>query len=143
MFSKKSFLSILLSLTLISQLAACGTVFYPERRGQVDGKIDPLVAGLNAIGLLFYLVPGVIAFAVDFVTGAIYLPDGRQVQLDPQHLQKALNSDGSVDRRALQAIIQQDTGYSLPLDHPFLTEQPIAQQQLASLMREKTVGYAN
>jgi hypothetical protein len=29
---------------------------------------------LNAIGLLFFFIPGIIAFAVDFSTGAIYLP---------------------------------------------------------------------
>ena len=30
--------------------------------------------GLNSIGLLFFFVPGVIAFAVDFINGTIYLP---------------------------------------------------------------------
>ena len=32
-----------LAATLLSQLAACGTLFYPDRRGQIDGKIDPAV----------------------------------------------------------------------------------------------------
>lgn len=53
---------------------SCGTVFYPERRGQPSGKIDPAVAILNGIGLLLFIIPGLIAFAVDFSTGAIYLP---------------------------------------------------------------------
>ena len=32
---------------------------------------------LDGIGLLLFIIPGVIAFAVDFSTGAIYLPGGR------------------------------------------------------------------
>ena len=78
-----------LCLTLITQLAACGTIFYPDRRGQVSGRIDPAVAIMNAIGLLFFIIPGLLAFAVDFTTGAIYLPGGTHAQIDPQHLRKA------------------------------------------------------
>ena len=29
-----------LAVTLLSQLTACGSIFYPDRRGQIDGKID-------------------------------------------------------------------------------------------------------
>jgi hypothetical protein len=57
-----------------ASLSACGTIMYPERKGQIDGKIDPTVAILNGVGLLLFLVPGVIAFAVDFSNGTIYLP---------------------------------------------------------------------
>ena len=28
--------------TLLTQLSACGTIFYPDRRGQIEGKIDPV-----------------------------------------------------------------------------------------------------
>ena len=59
---------------LVLQLAWCGTLFYPERRGQEQGRIDPAVAILDGLGLLLFIIPGVIAFAVDFSTGAIYLP---------------------------------------------------------------------
>lgn len=55
-------------------LVGCGTILYPERRGQDAGPLDWKIVGLDAIGLLFFFVPGVIAFAVDFGTGAIYLP---------------------------------------------------------------------
>lgn len=73
-------LAIALAGILGSQLAACGTVFYPERKGQINGRIDPVVAIANAVGLLFFVVPGVIAFAVDFSTGAIYLPGGGRAE---------------------------------------------------------------
>ena len=67
---------------LVTQLTACGTIFYPERRGQISGQIDPGVAILNGIGLLFYIIPGLIAFGVDFATGAIYLPNGNPTRND-------------------------------------------------------------
>jgi hypothetical protein len=55
----------------------CGTIIYPERRGQTAGRIDVGIALLDGLGLLVFLIPGVIAFAVDFSTGAIYLPSGK------------------------------------------------------------------
>lgn len=55
-------------------LASCGTILYPERHGQPAGRLDVGVVALDGIGLLLFLVPGVIAFAIDFATGAIYLP---------------------------------------------------------------------
>lgn len=87
---------VLASMTV--QIAGCGTLLYPERKGQKTGRIDPGVAILDAVGLFFFIIPGVVAFGVDFVTGAIYLPggdgkngDGRQektlvIQVDPTAL---------------------------------------------------------
>ncbi|MBF7730952.1 polyribonucleotide nucleotidyltransferase [Pseudomonas sp. N040] len=120
-------------LALVSQLAACGTIFYPERRGQISGKIDPAIAVMDAIGLLFYIIPGLLAFAVDFITGAIYLPGGKHAQVDPALLQKAINPDGSIDNLRLKTIIEEQTGHSLPLDNPSLLQQRGNLQQLASL----------
>jgi hypothetical protein len=57
-----------------SGLPGCGTIFYPERRGQPAGRFDWKVIALDAVGLFFFFIPGVIAFAVDFSTGTIYLP---------------------------------------------------------------------
>lgn len=85
-------LALLLAGTLTTQLAACGTVFYPERKGQISGRIDPVVAIANGVGLLFFIVPGVIAFAVDFTTGAIYLPGGRRAELQPNVTPDSLNN---------------------------------------------------
>jgi hypothetical protein len=73
--------AVALLLALTTQLA-CGTILYPERRGQRGGRIDPAVAVMDGIGLLLFLIPGVIAFAVDFGTGAIYLPGGRRGEVE-------------------------------------------------------------
>jgi hypothetical protein len=86
----------------VCSVAGCGTILYPERRGQRVGTLDPGVVVLDALGLLLFFIPGVIAFAVDFSTGAIYLPEGdepslstnnrhRQFQtlsVDPNHLSR-------------------------------------------------------
>ena len=74
--SRSRFMS--LSLLGMVQLATvgCGTILYPERKNQSAGRLDWGVVALDAVGLLFFLVPGVIAFAVDFNNGTIYLPPG-------------------------------------------------------------------
>jgi hypothetical protein len=68
-------------LALFTQLG-CGTILYPERRGQRSGRIDPAVAVMDGIGCLLFLIPGLVAFAVDFGTGAIYLPGGRRGEVE-------------------------------------------------------------
>ncbi|PRB80044.1 polyribonucleotide nucleotidyltransferase [Pseudomonas sp. MYb185] len=123
----KALASVLLSTTLITQLSACGTIFYPERRGQISGEIDPGVAILNGIGLLFYIIPGLIAFAVDFATGAIYFPDERYT-LAPERLNQALDADGQVDPLKLKAILDQDLGLQLPLEQAYQLSHPPTEQ---------------
>ena len=43
-------------------------------RGQTGGQIDKEAAILDGIGLLLFIIPGLIAYAVYFSTGAIYPP---------------------------------------------------------------------
>ena len=119
--------------TLLTQVTACGSIFYPDRRGQIDGKIDPAIAVLDAVGLLFYIIPGLIAFAVDFATGAIYFEPGKTAQVAPEKLQEAIGADGKVDNTKLQTIIEHETGRNLPLDDPRLIQFKGSVQQLASL----------
>jgi len=64
----------LMAAVLLVQSVSCGTLLYPERIGQTRGRLDPAVVALNAVGLLMFVVPGAIAFAVDFYNGTIYLP---------------------------------------------------------------------
>ena len=92
-----------LAVTLLSQLTACGSIFYPDRRGQIDGKIDPTIAVLDALGLLFYVIPGLIAFGVDFATGAIYFEPGKTAQVAPEKLHEAIGADGTVDTPSCKA----------------------------------------
>jgi len=113
----------LLVATLLTQLSACGTLFFP---------IDPVVAGLNAIGILFYVIPGLIAFGIDFASGAIYLPGGLTSQVDPQDLQNVVDADGKIDTAKLKALIEMQTGHSLPLDDPRLIQHSGSVEQLTA-----------
>lgn len=61
-------------MVLMIQLTGCGTILYPERKGQKSGAIDSGVAVLDAIGLVVFIFPGVVAFVIDFYNGTIYLP---------------------------------------------------------------------
>lgn len=86
----RKFLSICIILSILF-LNGCGTIFYPERRGN-SAHLDAGVAILDGIGVLFFILPGVIAYAVDFTTGCIYLSGGGHgkshaeiVPLDPTH----------------------------------------------------------
>lgn len=95
---------------------ACGVILYPERKGQVDGRIDPAIAVLDGIGLLFFLVPGVIAFAVDFATGAIYLPGtAGYTTLDMDNAERVNVNAGELDAAAIARIIEKHTGEQVSL----------------------------
>ena len=108
-------LYVLFCVVLIVQLVGCGTLMYPERRGQRGGRIDAGVAVLDGIGLLFFIIPGIIAYAVDFSNGTIYLPgtntgsldikDIKQVKFDPKHYNAA----------TIEKIIKRETGYAIKL----------------------------
>lgn len=124
-------LGALLAASLLVQLAGCGTLLYPERRGQLNGQIDPAVAALNGVGILFFVVPGLIAFAIDFTTGAIYLPEGRY-SLAPERLQEALGADGQVDHARLRDLLREDLARDLPLDDPRLIRHGGGIEQLAA-----------
>ncbi|MEX6503381.1 polyribonucleotide nucleotidyltransferase [Pseudomonas zhanjiangensis] len=120
------------AVALLTQLSACGTLFFPDRRGQIQGQVDPVVVALDAIGILFYVIPGLIAFGIDFATGAIYLPGGSTAQVDPQELNKAVDASGKIDNVRLKALIEAHTGRSLPLDDPRLIQQRGSLEQLAA-----------
>lgn len=75
-------LGALLTVALAFHVSGCGTLLYPERKGQKDGKIDTTVALLDCIGLLLFVIPGVIAFIIDFNNGTIYLPGTHRERRD-------------------------------------------------------------
>ena len=103
-------LCLLLGAAIVVQSLGCGTILYPERRGQRGGRVDAGVAILDGIGLLFFIIPGVIAFAVDFGNGTIYLPSGgrgmSKFRIDPK----------GDERAAVEAVVRLETGYPLNLD---------------------------
>jgi hypothetical protein len=105
-----SIVASILMLTLIGNLAACGTILYPERKGQKPGQIDPAVAILDGVGLLFWIIPGVIAFAVDFSNNSIYLPQGHSSKKFSQ-----FKIDGKMDMATIENFVRAETGKTVDL----------------------------
>ncbi|PRY65790.1 hypothetical protein B0H98_102322 [Vreelandella songnenensis] len=94
----------------IVALSGCGTMFHPERKGQLSGQIDPVVAVANGVGLLFFIVPGVIAYAVDFSNGTIYLPSNNSASIDVLHL------DGELNVASLEKLLSDKAGQPVSLE---------------------------
>ncbi|MEE3372748.1 MAG: polyribonucleotide nucleotidyltransferase [Planctomycetota bacterium] len=103
MISRRSVL--LLTSSLGVHLSGCGLLLYPERRGQPLGRLDWTVVALDTIGLCFFFVPGLIAFAVDFATGTIFLPEGGVAANTREH-PALIRRSIPKDRLSLQAIEQ-------------------------------------
>jgi hypothetical protein len=89
---------------------------YPERKGQRAGKIDAGVAVLDGIGLLLFIIPGVIAFAVDFNNGTIYLPGSSRSSLDLRRTRPVKFSSKDRSLANLERTIREETGREVKLD---------------------------
>lgn len=96
--------------------AGCGTLLYPERQGQSGVNVDPTILILNGIGLLFFVVPGLVAFAVDFSNGTIYLP----AESGSLQLSNGLDVKGDIDETLINAVIEKELKVSNVLKHPEL-----------------------
>jgi hypothetical protein len=117
-------LKSLIILALTFQMVACGTILYPERKGQIDGRLDIGVVLLDGIGLLFFIIPGVIAYAVDFTNGTIYLPGTstktKKAGLDLHDLKTVQFDVHHYTPDSLRAVIRKETGYDLDWRDPRL-----------------------
>ena len=111
---------LLVSLVLIFGANSCGTILYPERRGQTTGKIDVGVVLLDGLGLLLFVVPGVIAFVVDFSTGAIYLPpESSTHEYDKiQDMEVTRIGREALTQEKIQLLIAHKTGHTVDLKSP-------------------------
>ena len=93
------------------QLVACGTVLYPERQGQgKHGRLDPAVLLLDGALLIAFVIPGLVAYAVDFHTGAIYLPGSRQAS--------HVLPEGQRTLAGAQALLSELSGTEIRWDDP-------------------------
>jgi len=113
------YLALFIAVLFLLQTAGCGSLLYPERRGQKAGRIDPGVAILNGLGLLVFIIPGVIAFAVDFSTGAIYLPGGKSKKarrLERGNVATIKMNPGALNLATLDEILLDYTGEEVKLD---------------------------
>jgi hypothetical protein len=109
-----------------TSLSACGTIMYPERKGQIDGELDSTVLILDGIGLLLFLVPGVIAFAVDFSNGTIYLPGTQKTRrrADATEIREVAYT-GNLTEARLDRIWTDAYGYNAPFKVSDLERRPV------------------
>lgn len=124
--------SLLAAATLIAMLPSCARIVHPERVGNRSGVVDvgPLVVDL----LLFIpgLIPGVIAIAVDFGSGAIYVRNDVG-QLEEAGLRFALvtGADGTQEVQVLdeggRIVARGDIDPADVESGAMLTLQPVAQ----------------
>ncbi|MCP1315025.1 MULTISPECIES: hypothetical protein [unclassified Halomonas] len=105
--------------TLVVGLSGCGTLFHPERKGQLSGDVDPVVAIANGVGLLFFILPGVIAYAVDFSNGTIYLPSHTSASIDTFKL------DDSHDVATLEKLLSDKAGQPVDLHDELMIMEPV------------------
>jgi len=101
-------------------LTSCGALIHPERVGQPrTGRLDTSVVLLDGLGLLLFLVPGLIAFIVDFATGAIYLPpDEYGLNDEPSRTAEGLVKvpvEGPLTRENIERAISLATGKTVEL----------------------------
>jgi hypothetical protein len=104
--------------TLAVQLIGCGTLLYPERRGQTSGNIDPGVAIMDGIGLFFFVIPGLVAYAIDFSTGAIYLPSKRNKSASKgsEGMRVVYANPNGLSQQKVEDILSEEMGYSVYLN---------------------------
>ena len=115
-FSRRWFLGAC-TIAFPAGLCGCGTVLHPERIGQTRGSIDWRIAALNGAGLLLFFVPGVIAFAVDFYNGTIFLPpeDYEIAENNRPELVSVRVPREDLNRKKIEALVADHTGKQVKL----------------------------
>ncbi|TQV70161.1 hypothetical protein FKG94_21815 [Exilibacterium tricleocarpae] len=114
------------ALAAMLSTSACGYLLHPERVGQKSGRIDPTIVLLDAAGLLIGILPGVVAFAVDFTTGAIYLQPGQKSAIERHtsrpgdtsdlELEPVAKVDLTLDRQRIARQLSQLLGQPVDAD---------------------------
>jgi hypothetical protein len=111
--------SLVLVTAMLLQLMSCGYILYPERRGQPKGNLDVGVVLLDGVGLLFFLIPGIVAYAVDFSSNAIYVPPGQAKavppMLDLDEMTVVRMDPDRMDRETIERVIEEQVGRDIDL----------------------------
>jgi len=106
-------------MVLFGGVTSCGTLLYPDRIGQSGGMIDARVVILDGIGLLLFIIPGVVAFAVDFAMGTIYLPSySTQLDISPldfKHAKAIQTESEHLTRFEIETLIKKETQQEINL----------------------------
>ena len=119
--SKIKMLSLSLCAVFLLNIVSCGYILYPERKGQTGGKIDAGVAVLDGLGLLFFIIPGIIAYAVDFSSGCIYLPDSTASSNEGgDGGLNIVEVDGEITQEKIEQVLKDHASLDLDLDETYI-----------------------
>ena len=110
--------NMMIGAVLVFQLTGCGTLLYPERKGQRSGRIDVGVALLDGLGLFFFLIPGIIAYVVDFNNGTIYLPGTSMGSLDQDNMKQLRFDPKTTSLASIEEMIKAGSGIAVSFDDP-------------------------
>jgi hypothetical protein len=115
-----------------SSLTGCGSILYQDRIGQPRrGPLDWKVVALDGAGLLCFFVPGVVAFAVDYYNGTLFVPTQNMsteqalTQAEPATDAALAGSFKQIpltleqmNRQSLELIVSKEIGEPVFLNHP-------------------------
>jgi hypothetical protein len=83
---------IVMLVSLMFSTSSCATIFHSERRGNSGGQLDVGMFVCDLLWLFAGFIPGVIAVAVDFGTGAIWLEKGSHSLVPQPNSAQAFNT---------------------------------------------------
>jgi hypothetical protein len=107
----KKIISTSLALAILLNVTACGTFLYPERKQQSNpGRIDPSIVILDGLGLLFFIIPGAVAFAVDFGNKTIYIPEDESSSLELKDMKVVKVDKDFITEEMAAKIVTDKTG---------------------------------
>ena len=133
--SKVKVLSLSLCAVFLLNIVSCGYILYPERKGQTGGKIDAGVAVMDGLGLLFFIIPGIIAYAVDFSSGCIYLPETTSSNDGGGGL-NIVKLEGEITLAKVEAALKDQAQLNIDFDNTYiLSEQVDSKDKIASQIR--------
>ena len=117
--NRREFLCVSSATVVTVITSGCGTVLYPERMGQRRGgfgDVDWTVAGLNGIGLVFFFVPGVLAFAIDFYNGTLFYPtQSYGLDGEPGELKQVSLEEKNPSLETIEQAVATETGKTVEL----------------------------
>ena len=77
------------------------------------------IVGLDSIGLIFFILPGLIAFGVDVYSGTIYMQD-KHASLEWQKIENVKIDPKNINEQTIAAAIKESSGIAINFKDPRL-----------------------
>jgi hypothetical protein len=140
--SRRQWVQGVCAMGLVPLLSSCGSLIYPDRIQQKErGKMDPAVVILDGLGLFFFILPGIIAFAVDFSTEAIYYPADNGLNEPEETIfdvwKNKATTSSSFDQPTIERFLGERVGRPVSLDREEVWVEELSHiNQLPELYRQ-------